>query len=79
MKMKKYKTVFFLILFVNILTTIVINSTVRKSEIFNEAITKGISLTHNQMTVVAMVSSIFTVFLLSVIFNFSEAVININI
>lgn len=66
MKMKKYKTVFFLILFVNILTTIVINSTVRKSEIFNEAITKGISLTHNQMTVVAMVSSIFTVFLLSV-------------
>lgn len=50
----------------NILTTIVINSTARKSEIFNEAITKGISLTHNQMTVVAMVSSIFTVFLLSV-------------
>ncbi|MEV3398944.1 hypothetical protein ABNB80_14210 [Paenibacillus larvae] len=50
----------------NILTTIVINSTARKSEIFNEAITKGISLAHNQMTVVAMVSSIFTVFLLSV-------------
>ncbi|MDT2248093.1 hypothetical protein P7H16_15675 [Paenibacillus larvae] len=64
--MKKYKTAFFLILFLNILTTIVINSTARKSEIFNEAITKGISLTHNQMTVVAMVSSIFTVFLLSV-------------
>lgn len=64
--MKKYKTAFFLILFLNILTTIVINSTARKSELLNEVTNKGISLAHNQMTVVVVVSSIFTVFLLSV-------------
>ncbi|ARF70655.1 hypothetical protein B7C51_24580 (plasmid) [Paenibacillus larvae subsp. pulvifaciens] len=64
--MKKHKLAFFFILFLYILASIVMNSTVRKSEIFNEAINKGISLTHNQVTVLAVVSSIFTVLLLSI-------------
>lgn len=62
MQIKSYKKMFFLVLFLNILASTIINSTLKKAEIFSELHKRGISLSDNQMIVMAVVGTLVTMF-----------------
>lgn len=72
MQIKNYKKVFFLLLFLNILSSAIINSTLKKAEIFSELHKRGISLSDNQIIVMAVVGTLVTMFTFLIILVISR-------
>ncbi|QWI63516.1 hypothetical protein EXW57_27645 (plasmid) [Bacillus mycoides] len=72
MQIKNYKKLFFLALFLNILSSTIINSTLKKTEIFSELHKRGISLSDNQIIVMAVVGTLVTMFTFLIILVISR-------